>query len=491
SDEIGEKLKLELCKYKQELKDYNETTKELEEKYMKINYELNAMQDQFTGAQAEEEVEQIDRSYCVSATSIGSSLTLQEQYRSNTSFMTVLAAQSSVEQLAKPRVQRGNKNTRRKVSAEELMDTLAKRHARRHLNTTEDQENSPAMLKDMFNVLKDVMNTQPQHKMEREQNDYKQLYSTIKSLKSEQLQFKTLIRQQQERLSDYHTRCVKAQEIMKTQKHELDKLQVNNKQLESSIFHDFDTLRSKIDAKLKHVSQLPGKMREEHSKYEKVMRENCLLADKLQQLQQEAAQLRAKIDELGKRKLVTVNRLKAAERDLKIFKNYNAALKSEKRRIADELTSTKQQLETLQLASKRQLVRHREQTEKQRRELQKRIFDLELKLSRSQNSTTSLIQERDSLIAELQTQLHTLVHNFEVSQKHIRVLRRHIYSMTTGAHASCSSSAGAGIPSGSGAGISSATTRDPITRVSQHSQSCNVTGTGVRISSSRSLKHRS
>lgn len=260
---------------------------------------------------------------------------------------------------------------------------------------------------------------------------------------------------------------------MSTQKHEIDKLHVNNKQLESSIYHDIDSLRSKIDTKLKSVSHLPKMMREEHTKYEKVMRENCLLADKLHVLQQEAMQLKVKIDDLGRKKQAAVNRLKAAERDLKIFKNYNSALKTEKSRLTRELSTMKEQLEQLQVSSKRQLSRHREQSEKQRRDLQKRIYDLELKLSRSQNSTSSLIQERDSLIAELQTQLHTLVHNFEVSQKHIRVLRRHIYSMTN-------PNGGVGINSSGAAGIGNSQ-RPSMIRI-------NTSSTTGRLGNPRTLK---
>lgn len=203
-----------------------------------------------------------------------------------------------------------------------------------------------------------------------------------------------------------------------------------------------------------------------------VLRENCQMTEKLNALQEEANQLRTKIDELGKRKSITVNRLKAAERDLKIFKNYNATLKAEKQRMANELNSMKQELDTLQVAGKRNLTRHREQTEKQRRELQKRIFDLEAKLNRSQNSTTGLIQERDSLITELQTQLHTLVHNFEISQKHIRVLRRHIYSMTTARH---------------GAGIPTAASESGIMRVNEIAVVSGANGI-TRATSSRMLR---
>ncbi|EDW76423.2 uncharacterized protein Dwil_GK19067 [Drosophila willistoni] len=482
SDAIGQKLKEELCKYKQELKEYNETTKDLEEKYMKINYELNEMQqkhDHFVAKRVHSSAEDGDENedsdadlnglssrYYGSSTSVNSedddeddgddgSLKCKNNklFRSNTSFVTVLSGDNNkIKQHRKTK-----SHLSAQVMNQQLVETLAQRQAKRKKRNSIEDEQMNNSIKDVYNVLKDVINTSKEnkYKTDRDTGDITQLYSTIKSLKSEQMEFQQVIRQQQDRISDYHSRCVKAQEIMKTQKHEIDKLHMNNKHLESSIYNDIDTLRSKIDTKLKNVSHLPQMMRDEHSKYEKVMRENCLLNDKLHVLQQEANQLKVKIDELGRRKMVTINRLKAAERDLKIFKNYNTALKSEKRRLSDELSAVKEQLEQLQASSKRQLTRYRDQSEKQRRDLQKRIFDLELKLSRSQNSTSSLIQERDSLIAELQTQLHTLVHNFEVSQKHIRVLRRHIYSMTNssggGANSGAVGATGGG--GGGGAGV--------------------------------------
>ncbi|XP_016982820.1 myosin-11 isoform X2 [Drosophila rhopaloa] len=496
SDAIGNKLKDELSKYKQELKEYNETTKDLEEKYMKINYELNEMQQKHNhfvtsrgqSSEMDMESEADQDNFYSSASSVASQMTIKRKspqiLRSNTSFMTVLSARSSSgeptrKKYSSERSNRQSKDHRNEghlssqvnsVFDSRIVETLASRHAKRRKRSLEqdDREREPASFKDVYNVLKDVINTSQDHKYKHERDrdrdrdtgDLSQLLTTIKSLKSEQLQFRTLIRQQQDRIADYHTRCVKAQDIMSTQKHEIEKLHVNNKQLESSIYHDIDSLRSKIDTKLKSVSHLPKIMREEHSKYEK-----------------EAMQLKVKIDDLGRRKLVTVNRLKAAERDLKIFKNYNSALKTEKRKLTQELSTMKDQLEQLQVSSKRQLSRHREQSEKQRRDLQKRIYDLELKLSRSQNSTSSLIQERDSLIAELQTQLHTLVHNFEVSQKHIRVLRRHIYSMTN--------PNGAGIPcSGGGSAGIVGSQRPSLIRINQLSQG----SSSGRIGNPRTLK---
>ncbi|KAH8282973.1 hypothetical protein KR054_011282 [Drosophila jambulina] len=515
SEAIGSKLKEELSKYKQELKEYNDTTKELEEKYMKINYELNEMQhkhDQFVEGRRKHPTAEVEMGsepdsedpFYNSASSVTSQMTIRrktpEVRQSNTSFMTVLSAQSSYDQLARKKKYSSSGRSSHHQSQQDrrpaktvkatydsrIVETLASRQMKRRKRSQEQQEKDmePGNFKEMYHhVLNDVIN-KPQdrkysHERDRDSGNMGHLLTTIQNLKSEQVQFRSLIQQQHERIADYHTRCVKAQEIMSTQKHEIDKLNANNKQLESSIYHDIDSLRCKIDTKLKSVSHLPKMMREEHTKYEKVMRENCLLADKLHVLQQEAMQLKVKIDELGRRKQAAVNRLKAAERDLKIFKNYNASLKSEKTRLTRELSSMKDQLEQLQVSSKRQLSRHREQSEKQRRDLQKRIYDLELKLGRSQNSTSSLIQERDSLIAELQTQLHTLVHNFEVSQKHIRVLRRHIYSMTN-------PNGGVGIHSNGAAGIGNGSQRPSLLRINQ---ACSSTMTG-RLGNPRMLKEK-
>ncbi|XP_037961211.1 girdin homolog [Teleopsis dalmanni] len=467
--EMGSKLKAELSKYKKELKEYNNTTKDLEEKYLKINFELNEMQqkhDRFVANRRKSSNE--NEAYLDSSSSTGSEYSLKRKYTQvfhrGSSFMTMLPTNTS----SNENIEKGynsksipeNDNLRKKRKNHNATPPTQSDFAIRNSNQsvyqkrinkrkTENKENEhpplidntnmharhpnrSAGLKDIYKVLKNVLDTNQKTQTFNKSVDLKELQNTIASLQSEQQQFRNIIQQQQSCLHDYHSRCIKAQHIMQTQQHEIEKLNSNNQQLEAEITSGIDQLRSKIDSKLRDVAHLPQMMREEQSKYDKVSKENSLLAERLRSVQNEASQLKLKIEELGRRKTMTINRLKAAERDLKIFKNYNTALKHEKMKLNDELQKLKDQLENVQTASKRTLSRQREQSDKQRRELQKRVFELELKLSRSQNSTTSLIQERDSLIAELQTQLNTLVHNFEVSQKHIRVLRRHIYSMSGG-----------------------------------------------------------
>lgn len=480
--EVSSKLKAELSKYKKELKEYNNTTKDLEEKYLMINYELSEMQqkhDRFVANRKTIINEEDDDTE--SSSSTGSEYSLKRKYtqvfhRGN-SFLTLLQnSNSSNENIPRnlkhppPNCVEGGgqdkkkrKHTHHHHHQQEFQEyhgclrhnniniqnnVAAQKQRHQSKRKTENKENetpidltslqgrSPsAGLKDIYNVLKSVMENRDNKNHApgiKDEFNLKELQTTIASLQNEQSQFRNIIQQQQTCLHDYHSRCIKAQQIMQTQQIEIEKLNSNNHQLETEITAGIDQLRVKIDNKLRDVSHLPQMMREEKSKGEKFAKENTALNERLRALQTESAELRLKLDELARRKGMTINRLKAAERDLKIFKNYNTALKHEKRKLCEELQKLKEQLDSVQCNSKRTLARQKEQTEKQRRDLQKRVFELELKLSRSQNSTTSLIQERDSLIAELQTQLNTLVHNFEVSQKHIRVLRRHIYSMSGG-----------------------------------------------------------
>lgn len=182
SDAIGAKLKEELCKYKQELKEYNETTKDLEEKYMKINYELSEMaqkHDSFVanrGSQMELESEADLDSYYNSVSSVASQLTIKRKspriLRSNTSFMTVLSGQSSCDEIGRkkysngrrshPKDQRPKCHLSSQVFDSRIVDTLANRQARRRKRSEDDMENldrDQTSFKDVYHVLKDVMNT--------------------------------------------------------------------------------------------------------------------------------------------------------------------------------------------------------------------------------------------------------------------------------------------------------------------------------------------
>uniref|UniRef100_A0A1A9V068 DUF4201 domain-containing protein n=1 Tax=Glossina austeni TaxID=7395 RepID=A0A1A9V068_GLOAU len=442
--EISSKLRAELSKYKKELREYTNTTKNLEKKYMQINFELNEMQqrhDLFVNTK-HNSCSGDSESY-TEMTSTGSEYSLKRKYTQvfdrGPSLLRIVGKDSnnSIHGKLENDISRKYRRQSKDYSSQKRKYRLDKENAPplSEICGFDYKERCNKGLNDIYKTFKSIMETH-QGKARKESSvkktDIDFLQNTIASLQSEQEHYRDIIEKQQNCLQDYHQRCVKAQEIMQTQQIEIEKLNSNNQQLEVEITSGIDQLRLKLEAKLQDVAQLPQLLRDEQVKSGRALTENTMLHERIRSIQAEANQLKSKLEEMGRRKMATLTRLKAAERDLKIFKNYNAALKQEKRNLSDELQKIRDQMDSLQNCNKRVLARQREQNEKQRRELQKRVNELEFKLNRSQHSTTNLIHERDSLITELQSQLNTLVHNFEVSQKHIRVLRRHIYSMSGG-----------------------------------------------------------
>lgn len=418
---IGSKLKAELSKYQKELREYTNTTKRLEEKFLKINFELSEIQAQHNNFVINHGTDNSDSHSSDSEYSLERKRT--QVFHQGKSFLKLMPLDSSTAYL----------------SSQQKDADFPKRKRRNYLRAyAANKENEPPSegdylkkpdknLKDIYKALRKVMESSTPQTPE----DINTFQSTIASMQTEQQRYRKIIKQQENSLQEYQTRCVKAQHVMKSQKAEIEKLNFTNHQLETDITAGIDQLQLKIEAKLKEVSQLPQMMSEAQLKHDRILKENSMLNKRIKVIQEEANQLKARVEEIGKRKLVTLTRLKTAERDLRIFKNYNLALKDEKRKLNEELHKFREQINGMQANSKRILTRQREQSEKQRRDLQRRVYELEMKLNHNQTSTTSLIRERDRLICELQSQLNSLVHNFEVSQKHIRVLRRHIYHMST------------------------------------------------------------
>ncbi|KNC24605.1 hypothetical protein FF38_09648 [Lucilia cuprina] len=421
--DISSKLKDELQKYRNELKEYTNSTKDLQEKYLKINSELNEMKLKHIRLINKRNLPCGDfETYSDSSSSTGTLYSLRRKctqiFNRSKSFLVL-----NEKPLQEILFNSHNKDAKNIETVEEkFQQILANKENLKSLHTNNDND-----LHNVYMALKTVMDDQS--KAQQSSSEIFSLKNTITKLQDDSDRFCSIIEEQKNTLSDYRTRFAQAQQLVQQQQLEIEKLNSNNQQLEADASIIIDQLRNRIETKLRDLEFLTDVMREERLKKERALKENAKLNERLELMQTEANQLKLKLEEMSRRKMSTLTRLKVTERDLKIFKDYNTALKQEKRKLNEKMKIISEQLETLQNVNKRTMNRQREQNEKQRRELQKRIYDLEMKLNRSQNSTSSLIQERDSLIAELQSQLNSLVHNFEVSQKHIRVLRRHIYTM--------------------------------------------------------------
>lgn len=284
-------------------------------------------------------------------------------------------------------------------------------------------------LKIIMKTLKKIVKTTPA--VSRDTNEITKLYDTVKSLQDEQENFRNLIRSQQEQLNNFQTKYFQAENIIKLQKNEIQQLNHTHSLLENKLNSSINSLKTKLQEKIDEAAHLPQAIKTEKIKVEKLSKQNCELITRLQEVKHELALTRAKLVEAAQKRTTTVAKLKSGEKDLKIFKNQNNVLKSEKRALVEELKKLKNMNDDLTKRNSQSISRQKERGESQQRMLQKKILDLELELTRCKNSASELVEERDKLIAELHQQLNTLVHNFEVSQKHIRMLRKHIHAMST------------------------------------------------------------
>lgn len=297
--------------------------------------------------------------------------------------------------------------------------------------TEKPKQSNNKDLKIILKTLKQIVKTTPV--ASRDSNELSKLYETVKNLQEEQENFRNLISSQQEQLNSFQSKYLKAENIIKSQKNEIQKLNLANSQLENELNSNINSLKEKLQEKIAEVAQLPQALKKEKVKVDKLSKQNCELITRLQEVKHELTLTRAKLVEAAQKRANTITKLKASEKDLKIFKNQNSVLKNEKRTLIEELKRLKGINEELSKKNTANITRQKERGESQQRLLQKKILDLELELTRSRNSTSDLVEERDKLIAELHQQLNTLVHNFEVSQKHIRMLRKHIHSISGGA----------------------------------------------------------
>ncbi|XP_055839410.1 outer dense fiber protein 2 [Episyrphus balteatus] len=298
----------------------------------------------------------------------------------------------------------------------------------RILEDKEKKSHNNKDLKIILKTLKQIVKTAPV--ASKDSSEMAKLYETVKNLQEEQENFRNLISSQQDQLNNFQSKYLKAENIIKSQKCEIQKLNFANTQLENELNSNITELKEKLQDKTNEAAHLPQAIKAEKIKVEKLSKQNCELITRVQEVKHELALTRAKLVEAAQKRTTTLTKLKASEKDLKIFKNQNTILKTEKRTLIEELKRLKTLNDELSKRNSHNLTRQKERGESQQRLLQKKILDLELELTRSRNSTSDLVEERDKLIAELHQQLNTLVHNFEVSQKHIRMLRKHIHSMS-------------------------------------------------------------
>lgn len=249
-------------------------------------------------------------------------------------------------------------------------------------------------------------------------------------LKKKHSESQSIIKNQQSELSEYQEKYAEAERKIKRQISAIEVLQTKNKYLEKQIEVRLENMKQQFDLKLKEYTNIPKLLKIEHEKLERVTREKNQLTAIIRNLRSECSTLKTKFEELVKRRDISGTRMRTLEKEMKIFKNQNAVLKDEKRRLMEDLNKTKDELKKVTSANSKSLSRTRDRFDMQKKCLERKIFQLETEVATIREQSGLVIQQRDNIINELQKQLNTLAANFETSQKHLRLLRRHIFSIT-------------------------------------------------------------
>lgn len=247
------------------------------------------------------------------------------------------------------------------------------------------------------------------------------LTERIKELKDEEEEFKLLIAEQQQQISEYRCKFLHAQQTVVEQRTIIDGMDVNKAHIEEQINVEVNRIKSRFQEKLKELAPLPKLLQSEQFKLQTLKEEN---EDLVTQMSNLSAQLRKARKDLKKMSNPGGGDSKRANAELNSLRKLLEDTEQEKRDACEQLKQVCKELECMQKEANRSMLRTRERTECTKEALQSRIDRLEIELAETRAKSSLKLADRDEVIQNMQEQLNDLSGSFGDAQKQIRCLKK-------------------------------------------------------------------
>ncbi|KAH8237532.1 hypothetical protein KR038_004138 [Drosophila bunnanda] len=250
------------------------------------------------------------------------------------------------------------------------------------------------------------------------------LRARVNELKEEQLEFKCIMKEQSQQLEDYRNKYLLAQQKVEEQCVSLEKLNMNNKRIEQQINTEVKEIRAKFQEKLNELLHFPKLLENEQLKLAQVCKEKDEMQGKLVVVCKELKSCKTQLEQPTS---VDVRpQLAQCQMELSQARNELEELLRQRDLFCEQLKSTQDDLDTMRTESAKIIAGTKERAELIKSQQQQQINRLEKELAQCRATASLSVNDRESVIREMQGQLNTLSYSFDAAQKQIKTLRNHI-----------------------------------------------------------------
>uniref|UniRef100_A0A1A9V073 Uncharacterized protein n=1 Tax=Glossina austeni TaxID=7395 RepID=A0A1A9V073_GLOAU len=260
-----------------------------------------------------------------------------------------------------------------------------------------------------------------------EENQLILLRACVNDYKEEQIEFKSLMKEQAAQLEDYRDKYIDAQQKVEEQNALIEKLNMNNKRVEKQINMELKAIKAKFQEKLNELLQYPKLLENEQIKLADVYKQKEDMENKLMVVCKQLKVLKAKLDNTAED---CRPQLQKCRQDLEnVTRNYED-MRRQRDLFCEQLKVTREDLDTLRSESAKIIARTRERFDATKEQMQARMDRLEKDLAQCRATACLSVNDREVVIREMQGQLNTLSYSFDAAQKQIKTLRNHIAYMS-------------------------------------------------------------